>query len=87
MSNPCIWAHLLQFLLNQNKELMLQQQRATANRGVLPEPVHVHRLEFMCIYVNTINAEMNLQQSDGTGKSYVSCLSALLSYALRHEVI
>jgi len=36
---------------------------------VLPGAVHVLRLKFMHFYFDTINGEMNLQQSDGTTRA------------------
>jgi len=50
-----------------------------ATCDILPGAVHVLKLGFLHFYVNTFNANINLQQSGDTSKSSV-CV-------LRHKVI
>lgn len=57
---------------------MLFRNFKMATRDVLHRAVHVLRLAFMHSCVNTINGEMDLQQSGGTSQSSGSCLCSLI---------
>jgi len=67
-------SRLLQFLMNQNN----QRHTITNVNWKIWKPAMERLVTQMCFNGNTINAEMNLQQSGSTGQSSLCGLCSLL---------